>query len=113
MHTEDPTVSVATVSSSTVSGDSPVPLGRRSRPRAVPWYEGLADLPVQAFWACFAAVLALAGWNGLRLLGDTFGRDHDEGRYGVAACEMLHAHSTLVTTYAGATEFWNLKPPLG
>jgi 4-amino-4-deoxy-L-arabinose transferase-like glycosyltransferase len=26
---------------------------------------------------------------------------------------MLHAHSLLVTTYAGATEFWNLKPPLG
>jgi 4-amino-4-deoxy-L-arabinose transferase-like glycosyltransferase len=52
-------------------------------------------------------------WNSFWRLGDTFVRDYDEGRYGVAASEMLHRHSPLVTTYAGATEFWNLKPPLG
>jgi 4-amino-4-deoxy-L-arabinose transferase-like glycosyltransferase len=52
-------------------------------------------------------------WNAFWRLGDTFVRDYDEGRYGVAASEMLHRHSALVTTYAGATEFWNLKPPLG
>lgn len=52
-------------------------------------------------------------WNAFWRLGDTFVRDYDEGRYGVAASEMFHSHSPLVTTYAGATEFWNLKPPLG
>ncbi len=66
-----------------------------------------------AFWYGFAAVMAVTAWNTLWRLGETFVRDCDEARYGVAASEMLHAHSMLVTTYAGATEFWNLKPPLG
>jgi 4-amino-4-deoxy-L-arabinose transferase-like glycosyltransferase len=70
-------------------------------------------LPLEAFWRCFAGVLGLMTWNAFWRLGDTFVRDYDEGRYGVAASEMLHRHSMLVTTYAGATEFWNLKPPLG
>jgi 4-amino-4-deoxy-L-arabinose transferase-like glycosyltransferase len=39
--------------------------------------------------------------------------DYDEARYGVAASEMLRSHSLLVATYAGQTEYWNLKPPLG
>jgi 4-amino-4-deoxy-L-arabinose transferase-like glycosyltransferase len=77
------------------------------------WYEVLWALPVRSFWGCFASVLGLMSWNALWRLGDTFVRDYDEGRYGVAASEMLHRHSVLVTTYAGATEFWNLKPPLG
>jgi 4-amino-4-deoxy-L-arabinose transferase-like glycosyltransferase len=77
------------------------------------WARVLSRLAVRYFWRCFAAVLALMSWNAFWRLGSTFVRDHDEGRYGVAASEMLHAHSLLVTTYAGATEFWNLKPPLG
>jgi 4-amino-4-deoxy-L-arabinose transferase-like glycosyltransferase len=86
----------------------PAPTRRRTR-----WYETLWDLPVTTFWGCFATVLGLMTWNAFWRLGDTFVRDYDEGRYGVAASEMLHRHSVLVTTYAGATEFWNLKPPLG
>lgn len=82
-------------------------------PRAVPWYQWLAALPIRAYWWCFAAVAGLMTWNAFYRLGDTFVRDHDEARYGVAASEMLRAHSMLVTTYGGATEFWNLKPPLG
>jgi len=78
-----------------------------------PWIRSLSHLAVQFFWWCFAATLALMSWNALWRLGGTYIRDFDEGRYGVAASEMLHANSALVTTYAGATEFWNLKPPLG
>lgn len=81
--------------------------------RPTPWYETLWALPLRAFWWCFGTVLGLMTWNAFWRLGDTFVRDYDEGRYGVAASEMLHRHDTLVTTYAGATEFWNLKPPLG
>jgi 4-amino-4-deoxy-L-arabinose transferase-like glycosyltransferase len=81
--------------------------------RPTPWYETLWTLPLRAFWGCFAGVLGLMSWNAFWRLGDTFVRDYDEGRYGVAASEMLHRHDALVTTYAGATEFWNLKPPLG
>ena len=84
-------------------------LGRRSSL----WYETLWSLPIRTFWGCFAGVVGLMSWNAFWRLGDTFVRDYDEGRYGVAASEMLHRHSTLVTTYAGATEFWNLKPPVG
>jgi 4-amino-4-deoxy-L-arabinose transferase-like glycosyltransferase len=84
-------------------------LGRRTSP----WYDALWAWPVKRFWECFAGVLGLMVWNAFWRLGDTFVRDYDEGRYGVAASEMLHRHSSLVTTYAGATEFWNLKPPLG
>jgi 4-amino-4-deoxy-L-arabinose transferase-like glycosyltransferase len=84
-------------------------LGRR----APPWYEWVRALPVRIFWGCFAVVMGLSTWNAFWRLSDTFVRDYDEGRYGVAASEMLHRHSVLVTTYAGATEFWNLKPPLG
>jgi len=84
-------------------------LGRRPSS----WLEILWALPVEAFWSCFAGVLGLMSCNAFWRLGDTFVRDYDEGRYGVAASEMLHRHSVLVTTYAGATEFWNLKPPLG
>ncbi len=65
------------------------------------------------FWTGFGAVFALMAFNAFWGLGDTLVRDLDEARYGVAASEMLHRHSLLVTTYAGATEFWNLKPPLG
>jgi 4-amino-4-deoxy-L-arabinose transferase-like glycosyltransferase len=80
------------------------------RPR---WSQALERVAVHYFWQCFVTVLALMTWNVLWRLGDTWVRDCDEGRYAVAASEMLHAHSPLVTTYAGATEFWNLKPPLG
>jgi 4-amino-4-deoxy-L-arabinose transferase-like glycosyltransferase len=81
--------------------------------RTSPWYDALWAWPVKRFWECFAGVLGLMAWNAFWRLGDTFVRDYDEGRYGVAASEMLHRHSLLVTTYAGATEYWNLKPPLG
>lgn len=81
--------------------------------RSTPWYVTLWALPLRAFWWCYASVLGLMTWNAFWRLGDTFVRDYDEGRYGVAASEMLHRHDALITTYAGATEFWNLKPPLG
>jgi 4-amino-4-deoxy-L-arabinose transferase-like glycosyltransferase len=81
--------------------------------RAPRWSQALERVAVRYFWQCFVTVLAFMTWNVLWRLGDTWVRDCDEGRYAVAASEMLHAHSPLITTYAGATEFWNLKPPLG
>jgi 4-amino-4-deoxy-L-arabinose transferase-like glycosyltransferase len=81
--------------------------------RHIRWHRAIGTVAIQRFWWCFTGVLALMAGNGFWRLGDTFVRDLDEGRYGVAASEMLHRHSLLVTTYAGATEFWNLKPPLG
>jgi 4-amino-4-deoxy-L-arabinose transferase len=65
------------------------------------------------FWPAFGAVLAVMAFNAFFALESTHIRDFDEARYGVAASEMLHSHSPLVTTYAGATEYWNLKPALG
>jgi 4-amino-4-deoxy-L-arabinose transferase-like glycosyltransferase len=77
------------------------------------WSRILNDLIERSFWRCFCAVLALMVLNAFTGLSETYVRDMDEARYGVAASEMLHTHSALVTTYAGSTEFWNLKPPLG
>src|SRR3954468_14108551 len=73
----------------------------------------LDHLVERFFWPLFGAIVALMAFNGFFALETTHIRDFDEARYGVAASEMLHAHSPLVTTYAGATEYWNLKPPLG
>lgn len=77
------------------------------------WSRTLNELIERSFWLCFGAVLVLMTLNAFSGLSETYVRDMDEARYGVAASEMLHNHSALVTTYAGSTEFWNLKPPLG
>jgi 4-amino-4-deoxy-L-arabinose transferase-like glycosyltransferase len=73
----------------------------------------LAHLVERFFWPLFGAILALMAFNSFFALEGMHIRDFDEARYGVAASEMLHSHSALVATYAGATEYWNLKPPLG
>ncbi len=62
-----------------------------------------------AFWI----VLGLAAFNVFWNLGTTAVSSMDEARYGVAAGEMLSRGDFLVPTYAGAAEYWNLKPPLG
>jgi 4-amino-4-deoxy-L-arabinose transferase-like glycosyltransferase len=85
-------------------GNAPAPAGGEALLRTV---------VARRFWWCFAAVLALMAWNTFWRIDQTRVRDCDEARYGVAASEMLHGHSPLVTTYAGETEYWNLKPPLG
>ncbi|MBS0419831.1 MAG: glycosyltransferase family 39 protein [Proteobacteria bacterium] len=82
-------------------------------PEPISWTLGLGRTVERAFWPLFGAVLALMVFNAFFALDSTHVRDYDEARYGVAASEMLHSHSALVTTYGGATEFWNLKPPLG
>ncbi len=82
-------------------------------PEPISWPLALGKTVERVFWPLFGAVLALMLFNAFFALDTTHIRDFDEARYGVAASEMLHAHSALVTTYAGTTEFWNLKPPLG
>jgi 4-amino-4-deoxy-L-arabinose transferase-like glycosyltransferase len=82
-------------------------------PLPFPRTRELAHLVERFFWPLFGAVLALMTFNSFFALEGMHIRDFDEARYGVAASEMLHSHSALVATYAGATEYWNLKPPLG
>ena len=79
----------------------------------ISWTWALGTAVARIFWPLFGAVLALMVFNAFFGLDTTHIRDFDEARYGVAASEMLQTHSALVTTYAGATEYWNLKPPLG
>ena len=85
-------------------------LGRATTSASKTWVETHA---AWLFWIGAGGVFVLMAFNALWGLSNTFVRDLDEARYGVAASEMLHSHSLLITTYAGATEFWNLKPPLG
>jgi 4-amino-4-deoxy-L-arabinose transferase-like glycosyltransferase len=82
-------------------------------PEPIAWTVAIGSFFGRFFWPLFGVVLALMAFNAFFALDTTYIRDFDEARYGVAASEMLHAHSALVTTYAGATEYWNLKPPLG
>lgn len=77
------------------------------------WISALGNVVEARYWAWFAAILAVIATHSFWGLDAAVVRDCDEARYGVAASEMLRAGSPLVTTYAGATEYWNLKPPLG
>jgi 4-amino-4-deoxy-L-arabinose transferase-like glycosyltransferase len=90
-----------------------IALPSRTRPRALRWPATFAEGVIEHYWWFFNTIMAVMTWNVLWRLGYAAIQDCDEARYGVAASEMLHAHSPLITTYAGATEFWNLKPPLG
>ncbi len=78
---------------------------------------GLADrlgrLAVRQYALCALLVMLLAAFNVFVGLGEGRIDDSDEARYGVSAYEMVQNHSFLVNTYAGAPEYWNLKPPLG
>lgn len=89
-------------------------LDPRQRPATLAggWRE-IRRLLEARYVAAMMVVLAIAATNAFVGLGGSLVRDCDEARYGVAASEMLTQGSALVTTYAGATEYWNLKPPLG
>jgi 4-amino-4-deoxy-L-arabinose transferase-like glycosyltransferase len=73
----------------------------------------LGNLAVRRYGLCVAFVLLVMALNVFAGLGSVSLNDSDEARYGVAAWEMLHNRSYIVTTYAGQPEYWNLKPPLG
>src|SRR5579864_1520600 len=73
----------------------------------------LGRLALRRYRACVTLILTLAVANCFWRLSSSVISDLDEARYGVAASEMLRSHSTLVPTYAGRPEYWNLKPPLG
>jgi 4-amino-4-deoxy-L-arabinose transferase-like glycosyltransferase len=62
---------------------------------------------------CLFLVLCLTVFNFFWHLSTSAISDVDEARYGVSSSEMLQSHSSLVATYAGMPEYWNLKPPLG
>jgi 4-amino-4-deoxy-L-arabinose transferase-like glycosyltransferase len=81
--------------------------------QTVPFERTLGLLAVRRYGPCAAFVLLLMAFNVFAGLGSVSLNDSDEARYGVAAWEMLHNQSYIVTTYAGQPEYWNLKPPLG
>jgi 4-amino-4-deoxy-L-arabinose transferase-like glycosyltransferase len=81
--------------------------------QAAPLERALGVLAVRRYGLCVAFVLLLTALNVFAGLGSVSLNDSDEARYGVAAWEMLHNRSFIVTTYAGQPEYWNLKPPLG
>src|SRR5436305_14919629 len=83
------------------------------RIQAAPLERALGHLAVRRYGLCVAFVLLLMAVNVFAGLGSVALNDSDEARYGVAAWEMLHNRSFIVTTYAGQPEYWNLKPPLG
>jgi hypothetical protein len=85
----------------------------RLRPERRSWNYRLGRLVVSHYWPCVLLVMALTTFNVFWRLSTTAIASMDEGRYGVAASEMLNAHELLVPTYGGRTEYWNLKPPLG
>lgn len=91
------------------SGGEPEPLTARP----LPFENALGNLAVRRYGLCVAFVLLLMTLNVFAGLGSVALNDSDEARYGVAAWEMLHNRSFIVTTYAGQAEYWNLKPPLG
>ena len=81
--------------------------------QTAPLERTLGLLAVRRYGLCVAFVLLLMAFNVFAGLGSVSLNDSDEARYGVAAWEMLHNRSFIVTTYAGQPEYWNLKPPLG
>ncbi|HSS48894.1 MAG TPA: glycosyltransferase family 39 protein, partial [Thermoanaerobaculia bacterium] len=89
--------------------------GDPNRPaiQAAPLERALGTLAVRRYRLCVAFVLLLMALNVFAGLSSVTLNDSDEARYGVAAWEMLHNKSFIVTTYAGQPEYWNLKPPLG
>jgi len=91
------------------SGGEPEPLTAR----ALPFEHALGSLAVRRYGLCVAFVLVLMAVNVFAGLSSVALNDSDEARYGVAAWEMLHNKSFILTTYAGQPEYWNLKPPLG
>lgn len=59
-----------------------------------------------------ALLLVLGGYLLFVNLGEYHIVDYDEARHGVNAYEMIRNQDYLVHTYAGETDYWNLKTPL-
>jgi 4-amino-4-deoxy-L-arabinose transferase-like glycosyltransferase len=57
-------------------------------------------------------VLALAAANLTIRIGHEFLTDWDEALYTTSAWEMLHNHQWAATTFHGALDYYNTKPPL-
>jgi 4-amino-4-deoxy-L-arabinose transferase-like glycosyltransferase len=64
------------------------------------------------YWALAGLVLALAAFNLTFRLGREIVVEWDESLYGVSAWEMLHSGHWLATTFRGAVDYYNTKPPL-
>ena len=68
--------------------------------------------PALGFCIAFAVLLGLIGFLLFANLGSMFITDYDEARHGVNAYEMIRSGDYILSTYQGAPDLWNLKPPL-
>ena len=66
----------------------------------------------RCFWVLAAAVLALAAFNLTYRVGNESLTEWDESLYATSAFEMLASGDWIVTTFNGATDYYNSKPPL-
>ena len=64
------------------------------------------------YWVAMILLLSAGGWMLFEKLGDAAISDCDEARHGINAYEMLQNGESIVSTYRGETDYWNLKPPL-
>lgn len=66
----------------------------------------------QGYWIWFLLLTGLTAFLCFRCLGIGAIDSWDEARHGVSAYEMLQSGNYLVNTFAGETDYWNVKPPL-
>jgi 4-amino-4-deoxy-L-arabinose transferase-like glycosyltransferase len=64
------------------------------------------------FWVLACAVLALAAFNLTYRVGNESLTEWDESLYATSAFEMLESGDWVVTTFDGAADYYNSKPPL-
>jgi 4-amino-4-deoxy-L-arabinose transferase-like glycosyltransferase len=64
------------------------------------------------FWVLAFAVLALAAFNLTYRVGNESLTEWDESLYATSAFEMIESGDWIVTTFNGATDYYNSKPPL-
>ena len=74
---------------------------------------GVTDSDDKYFLLISFLLILIAGFNLFYCLGDLPINDWDEARHGVSAFEMNGNGNFTYTTFQGATDYWNLKPPLG
>ena len=75
-------------------------------------YHSLIRLTEKYYWILFVLLTAVIAFLCFRCLGIKTIDSWDEARHGVSAYEMMQSGNYIVNTFAGETDYWNVKPPL-
>lgn len=75
-------------------------------------YKSLIRLTEKYDWIWFALLTAVIAFLCFRCLGIKTIDSWDEARHGISAYEMMQSGNYIVNTFAGETDYWNVKPPL-